>query len=250
MNIENILVIGAQGQMGRLFVRRAEAAGLGVVGLDRPLTPEAVAQGARGADLVLLAVPAAAMPSVAGMCAQTMGGDQILADICSVKTGPLAAMLCAYAGPVVGTHPLFGPNPAEGDRRVAMVPGRDDAALMAVTAFMERLGFECFDTDAAEHDLAMASIQGLNFVTTVSYLATLAGRPEIERFLTPSFNRRLDSARKMLTEDGDLFASLVEVNPYTQEAIRNFRSILNIAAGGDIELLCSRANWWWRSEQS
>lgn len=235
--------------MGRLFVERAEAAGISVAGLDRPLTDEAMARGVAGADMVLLAVPTAAMREVSERCARAMGPDQILADLCSVKTGPLADMLAAHAGPVVGTHPLFGPNPAPGDTRVAMVPGRGDEAFKAVTAFMQRLGFTTFDTDADEHDLAMASIQGLNFVTTVSYLATLAGRPEIEQFLTPSFNRRLEAARKMLTEDGELFSSLVEVNPFTQQAVRNFRSMLSIAAGGDIELLCSRANWWWRHDR-
>lgn len=250
MNIENILIIGAQGQMGRLFVRRSEAAGLTVRGLDRPLTPQAVARGVDGADMVLLTVPAAAMADVSGMCAAVMKPHQILADICSVKTGPVADMLAAHAGPVVGTHPLFGPDPDPEDVRVAMVPGRDEAAFAAVCAYMERLGFAPFTTDSDEHDLAMASIQGLNFVTTVSYLATLANRPEFERFITPSFNRRLDAARKMLTEDSELFSSLVEINPYSQEAIRNFRSLLNIAAGGDIELLSARANWWWRNDDS
>ncbi|MBU1003904.1 MAG: prephenate dehydrogenase/arogenate dehydrogenase family protein [Proteobacteria bacterium] len=250
MNIENILIIGAQGQMGRLFARRSQDAGLTVRGLDRPLTAEAVAQGARGAQMVLLAVPAAAMADVSGMCAEAMGPQQILVDLCSVKTAPLDDMLAAHPGPVVGTHPLFGPNPDPGDVRVAMVPGRDDAAFEAVCAYMRRLGFAPFTTNVDEHDLAMASIQGLNFVTTVSYLATLANRPEFERFITPSFNRRLEAARKMLTEDSELFASLVEINPYTQEAVRNFRSLLNIAAGGDIELLSARANWWWRNGQS
>lgn len=246
MNIGDICLVGAEGRMGRMLAGRARAAGMGVRGVDRPLTAEAVARAASGADLVLLAVPAAALGEVAGLCAAAMEPGQILADICSVKVAPMVEMLAAHPGPVVGTHPLFGPEPAEDELRVALVPGRGDDAARAVDACLRALGFETFVTDAEEHDEAMASIQGLNFVTTVSYLATLAHRPELDRFMTPSFHRRLDAARKMLTQDSGMFSGLLEVNPYTQEAVRNFRSMLNIAAGGDIELLVERANWWWR----
>ncbi|NJB68262.1 prephenate dehydrogenase [Desulfobaculum xiamenense] len=250
MQIETILVIGSQGRMGRLFATRAQAAGLGVRGVDRPLSPALVAEAARGADLVLLAVPAAAMVDVAVMCAGVMDASQILADICSVKVKPVQAMLAAYSGPVVGTHPLFGPEPKDGETRVAVTPGRDDAARDAVEAFFARMGFAPFRTTAEEHDRAMAAIQGLNFVTTVSYFAALADRPELENFITPSFNRRLDAARKMLTEDAELFCGLMDANPFTQESVRAFRSMLNIAAGGDIELLAEKANWWWRERNS
>lgn len=250
MNITNICIVGSEGRMGRMLAERATAAGLGVSGVDRPLSAASVADAVAGTELVLLAVPAAAFDEVARLCASAMEPEQILSDICSVKAQPMAQMLAAHAGPVVGTHPLFGPEPADDDLRVAVVPGRDDAARDAVSTCLAAMGFAPFDSDADEHDLAMAHIQGLNFVTTVSYLATLAHRPELERYITPSFNRRLDAARKMLTEDSGLFSGLMEANPFTQEAVRNFRSMLNIAAGGDIELLAARANWWWRSDDS
>lgn len=248
MQIESLLVVGSQGRMGQLFMQRAESCGLGVRGVDRPLSRSAVAEAARGADLVLLAVPASAMQEVAALCASVMTPPQILADICSVKVAPVAAMMAVYDGPVVGTHPLFGPAPSADDRRVAVAGGRDDAARDAVQACFTRMGFDSFMTTVDEHDSAMAAIQGLNFVTTVSYFAALAGREELEKFITPSFNRRLDAARKMLTEDAELFCGLMDVNPHTQESVRAFRSMLNIAAGGDIELLAERANWWWRRD--
>jgi prephenate dehydrogenase len=37
----------------------------------------------------------------------------------------------------------------------------------------------------------------------------------------------------------------MDANPYTQDSVRAYRAMLNIAAGGDIELLCERADWWW-----
>ncbi len=244
-NISDILLVGAGGRMGRLLAGRARAAGLAVRGLDAPLTPGALAREARGAELVLLAVPAAAVAEVARLCAAAMGPEQIMADICSVKVRPLAEMLAAHSGPVVGTHPLFGPDPAPDATRVAVVPGRGEAAARAVADLMARLGFTPFAATAEEHDRAVADIQGLNFITSVAYLATLAHRPELAAFITPSFRRRLDAARKMLTEDSALFAGLMDANPYTQDSVRAYRAMLNIAAGGDIELLCERADWWW-----
>ncbi|SKA80547.1 prephenate dehydrogenase/arogenate dehydrogenase family protein [Desulfobaculum bizertense] len=244
--IQRVLIVGSTGKMGRLFMQRAQEAGLEVRGVDRPLTPESVAEAAQGVDLVLLAVPASAMSKVSALCASVMQAPQILADVCSVKVNPVKSMMRLYDGPVVGTHPLFGPNPAEGEVSTAITPGRDDNASHMVLDFFLAMGFSAFMCSAEEHDQAMASIQGLNFVTTVSYFAALAHKPELDRFITPSFTRRLNAARKMLTQDAELFAGFIEENPFTQDAVKSFRSMLNIAAGGDIELLAERANWWWR----
>jgi prephenate dehydrogenase len=166
-------------------------------------------------------------------------------------------MLRGFAGAVVGTHPLFGPEPAAGQPlRVAVTPGRPDGgapgsadAAASMDEWLFRLGFEPFRTTAAEHDRALALIQGLNFVTQLAYLATAADHPEIREFVTPSFTRRLESARKMVSEDGEMFKAIFEANPFSQEAVRGFRSHLNLAAGGDVDLLLDKAGWWWRSSE-
>ncbi len=253
MDIRTVAVIGGSGRMGRLFVERSLAVGIEARAVDRPLTPDVLAKGLRGADLVLLSVPAQAMAQVSALAAAHMDGDQILADVTSVKVKPLAKMLEAYDGPVVGTHPLFGPDGgpdggAGGPSRVAVCQGRDAGAAQAVADWFRAMGFDAFMARAEDHDRAVARIQGLNFVTTVAYLAALADQPEILDFVTPSFTRRLDAARKMLTEDDRLFVTLFDSNPYGQEAVRLYRSMLNVAAGGDVELLAERAKWWWRGQ--
>ncbi len=252
MSIESVLVVGGKGQMGALFAARCREAGLTVLDLDRPLTGAALRGAVPQVDLVLLAVPVPAVEEVAARCAELMRPPQILADLASVKIVPMAGMLAAYAGPVVGTHPLFGPEPPE-EARVAVMPGRaanaeDREACDEVQEFMRRLGFAPFLSSPEEHDRAVAMIQGLNFVTTVSYLAALARQEGISRYLTPSFHRRLDSAEKMLTTDAELFTTLFETNPFGQDAVRHFRNFLHIAAGGDVDLLVHRAQWWWSEE--
>ncbi|GAB6060344.1 prephenate dehydrogenase/arogenate dehydrogenase family protein [Desulfonatronum parangueonense] len=244
--ISRCCVIGAGGRMGGLFVSRFKEAGFETTGLDQPLEAPLLAEVLPVQDLVLLAVPAPAMEEVLAKCAPHCRLDSILMDICSVKIQPLRLMLDHHPGPVVGTHPLFGQDPGE-EPRVAVIPGRDEQAMQMVAQLLQGLGFQTFPTTAETHDRAMAAIQGLNFVTTAAYLAALAGDDALRDFLTPSFERRLEAARKMLTEDAALFADLFEANPYSQDAVRQFRSHLNIAAGGDVDVLAQRAGWWWRS---
>jgi prephenate dehydrogenase len=218
-----------------------------VLSLEKPLDRDTLGQTLGTAEVVILAVPITALDEVLDEIVPVLAQGAVLADICSVKLMPLDKMLGAYEGPVVGTHPLFGPNPSPEDAlRVAICPGRGDAGLAMVEGIFGRAGFSTFRTTAEAHDKAMAFIQGLNFVTTVSYLSCLPGEKEIERFLTPSFRRRMDSARKMLVEDAPMFAALVEENPFSADVVRRFRSYLNIAAGGDLELAAERALSWWR----
>ncbi len=244
--IRRVAIIGAGGQMGGMFAARSLAAGHEVRAMDRPLNLEKLRQGIRGADLLLLSVPAKAVDEVLELVVQVLEPPQILIDNVSVKEQPLASMLRHYAGPVVGTHPLFGPVPPE-EARVALTPGRDNkdgAACRAVAAWMQELGFTPFETTAEEHDRAAAVIQGLNFVTTVAYLSVLAHDKGVKQFLTPSFERRLEAARKMVTQDAELFAMLFETNPFSQDAVRSYRNYLHVAAGGDIDILVERAKWW------
>ncbi len=245
--VRSLAVAGAGGQMGALFVEAARRAGLEVRPLSRPLTPERVDAAVRGVDLVLLSVPINTMGAVLDAVASELDPGCILADLCSVKVLPLKQMLEAFPGAVVGAHPLFGPVIPEGfEPRVAVCPGRDEAAARAVAGVMQRLGYSPFFCTAEEHDRALAVVQGLNFTTTVAYLASLREVDPQGRFLTPSLQRRLDSARKMLTQDREMFGVIAESNPFSQEAVRRFRSLLSLAAGGDLDLLADQAGWWWR----
>lgn len=253
-DIRAITVVGASGKMGRLFVTRSRQAGLTAFELDRPYdSPKGIETCERDlprSDLLVLSVPAQAMGDVLGKLLPYVPEGCIIADVCSVKVRPLEEMVRLYPGPVVGTHPLFGPVPPEDVvPKVAVCPGRpgDEAAAQAVEAWFTLMGFGPFRATPQEHDRAMAYVQGLNFVTTVAYLAT-GSFEDLDRYLTPSFKRRLAAAKKLITEDAGLFRLIYEANPHSLEMVRAFRNYLNVAAGGDLELLVERAKGWWKKE--
>ncbi len=249
MTINSVSIVGGKGAMGQLFHHLLQSKQVETVVLDKPLNRGDLDSFLPGRDLVILAVPIQAMGQVLSMLTPCLDSRTVLADICSVKVKPLNMMLTAHQGPVVGTHPLFGPQPEPGSElRVSLVPGRDDQALNEVSELFQRLGLCPFSSTAEEHDRALAYIQGLNYVTTVSYLAAFSPDENIARFMTPSFHRRLQSARKMLTQDGELFTSLFEDNPYCHEAVRHYRSFLNLAAAGEVDLLRGKAGWWWPAD--
>lgn len=248
----SVAVVGHTGRMGQMLHTRFQTAGFVVRGVDLPLDAGAVAQACTPARVVLLCVPAAHLREVSALVSPHMHADAILADITSVKVQPMADMQRAWKGAVVGTHPLFGPVPQpESDLPVVLTPGtRATAEHIALVKFLfQTMGCRVFTSTADLHDEAMAAIQGLNFISSVAYFATLAHKPEFLPFLTPSFRRRQEAARKLLTEDAQLFEGLFEANPYSHDTVRQFRAFLSVAAGGDLSLLSERALWWWQSAQ-
>lgn len=245
-----LALIGHTGRMGHMLHSRLLNAGFEVRGVDLPFAESAVAKACRGAQLVLLCVPAAHLREVSFLVSPHMQPDAVLADITSVKVQPLEDMRKAWQGAIVGTHPLFGPKPGpDADLPVVLTPAPSAAAehCARVEAVFHAIGCRVFTSTAALHDEAMAAIQGLNFISSVAYFATLAHKEEYLPFLTPSFRRRYEAARKLLTEDAQLFEGLYESNPYSHDAVRQFRAFLSVAAGGDLSLLIERAQWWWQN---
>lgn len=247
-------LVGCRGRMGTLLCDRWTTSGHKVLGVDQPLAKGDLTRLAEECEAIFICVPAGAMAEVLSLLLPHLAAVTplpVLADITSVKMRPLQQMEASYTGPVVGTHPLFGPKPLETDLRVCVTPGRtaEEHHIQLIERLFTDMGCATFRSTAEEHDKAAASIQGLNFISSLAYFATLAEHEEWLPFVTPSFRRRLDAARKMLTEDAPLFEWLFEANPMSQESIRQYRAFLNVAAGGDINVLVQRARWWWQEPQ-
>lgn len=267
-----VAIIGHRGRMGAMLMRRWLAAGLAVSGADRDSADDAdinaaatmpttmparnaiagaaIREAVAGARVVILAVPALVLPSLLDQAAPCLTAGQILADVTSVKMRPMREMEKRYAGPVVGTHPLFGPEPLPEDMLTAIVPGSNavEEDIRIVEGLFGLAGSRSFRTTAEKHDRGAAYVQGLNFVSSAAYLASLAQRDDILPFLTPSFRRRLESARKLLTEDAPMFQGFTTANPLTADAIHTFRLFLDLVEGGGLPDVVCRARWWYERE--
>lgn len=247
---ERIVIVGCRGRMGSMLMERfTHNAAVSPAGVDLPFEEEDLARACRGARMVLLCIPATAISATVEKLRPFMDENAILADITSVKELPMQHMESLWNGPVVGTHPLFGPVPAEDlELRVTIVPGAH--ASEEDTKFVEGLfqSFGCvtFRATAEEHDMAEAKIQGMNFITSAVYFAMTAEDPALLPYITPSFLRRMNSTEKQLMEDGPLFTWLFEANPHSQAMTRQYRNLLSLAAAGDVDLILHKAQWWWK----
>ena len=244
-----------------MLAARLQAGGHEVRGVDlaRPvghdigteplfLDRNACAEAMKDVAVVLLCVPVSAYRDVLDVLQPLLHPPQLLMDIGSVKTLPLQWMEAAHQGPIVGTHPLFGPNPSASDNpTAALVPGKcaADADLATVRALFQSAGVATFTTTAEEHDRAVAYVQCLNFMTSAAYFAAVPQSEAITPFLTPSFRRRLAEQRKLLTEDAPMFRVFTEANPQVSGVLDHFRAMLREAESGGLEHLTAQAAGWY-----
>ncbi len=108
------------------FEKRLKSQGeFTVYGIDRPFNYSYMDSIFKDLDMVLLCIPAYAIKDVVLGLSSKLNKNTILVDICSVKVLPMEAMLKSHCGPVVGTHPLFGPDPGPDiPLKIAIVRGR------------------------------------------------------------------------------------------------------------------------------
>jgi prephenate dehydrogenase len=186
----DLLVVGA-GAMGRWFAAATADATDAVAFADRDAAAAAAAADAVGGravenppaetfDAVCIAVPIPAVESAVATYADR--ADRALLDVTGVAAPAVAAMGDhALDLERVSLHPLFAPPRAPGN--VAVVADRagpvTDELLEALTA----RGNDLFETTAAEHDEAMATVQGAAHAAVLSY--ALAASEVREEFHTP-----------------------------------------------------------------
>jgi chorismate mutase/prephenate dehydrogenase len=107
-NLRPVVIVGGGGQMGRLFEKMLTLSGYQVRILEKDDWARA-ADIVADAGMVIVSVPIHATVDTIGQL-PPLPADCILVDLASVKAEPLQAMLAAHRGPVLGLHPMFGPD--------------------------------------------------------------------------------------------------------------------------------------------
>ncbi len=243
----DVVIAGSRGAMGAMLLRRISATGRRMLGIDREedkngelaLSATELARLIPQGRIVMLCVPVTALPGVLASVTPHMRSGQILMDITSVKILPMRQMQEAWGGPVIGSHPLFGPNPDPADMRVPLTPGENAAEehIALVEKLFRDMGCETFRTTAEEHDRGVGFAQSLNFTLSAAFFALLARQEAslphgVRPFLTPSFKRHMEAARKHLTQDTAMFCEFTASNPRFTEVLEAYRDMLREAGTG------------------
>jgi len=187
-------------------------------------------------DLCLLAVPISITPSVAAAIAGHLPGGCVLADITSLKSEPLAAMLKAYTGPVVGLHPLFSPATTTMDKQiVAVSPGRQPESCQWLLDQLAVWGNVLVETPADEHDEIMGIVQALRHFATFAFGQFLCSRQvPILRTLelsSPIYRLELAMVGRLFAQDPSLYAEIVFATPERLALLKAFIGSLNANLG-------------------
>jgi prephenate dehydrogenase len=161
----------------------------------------------------------------------------------------------SFSGEVVGAHPLFGPDPEPADMKVALVRGRRAGAESRALAqhLFRSMGCATFWTTAEEHDRKAGFAQSLNFTVSAAFFCALARQEGIRPFLTPSFRRAREAARKHLTVDAAMFCEFTALNPEFPEVLSGYRELLAGVAGAGTEglaRLAAEAARWYDAEEA
>lgn len=248
-----VAIIGIDGRMGSMLSQRLQAAGYEVDGMDlkpgsRITSQSGLARLLTRARIILLCVPVGSLCRCLEDVSNFLSSGHLLMDITSVKALPMAWMEEVFPGAVVGSHPMFGPEPRQEDMKVALVRGSraTEADCAEAAQLFKSFGCEVFWSGADEHDRGVALSQSLTFAVSAAFFAALERHEGIEAYLTPSFKRHLEAARMHLTQDAPMFLEFSGMNPEFPMALKEFRSVFDELAAGNLKSVAAEAARWYK----
>ena len=228
-DLGQVVVIGGRGALGKVFVTLFEKSGYDVVALEKEdwLKDDTDAL-LRSAKLVIVAVPIIVTEPVVGRLSM-LSDDCILADITSIKGKPLKAMLDVHKGPVVGLHPMFGPDSPGMIKQVVVVcDGRQPDAYSWLVEQMTTWGATIHHSSAQEHDEAMAFIQVMRHFNTFVYGQHLAGENpnlnDLTVFSSPIYRLELVMVGRLFAQAPELYGDIIFSNPDNFKLLRRFHN--------------------------
>ena len=224
-DLGKVVIIGGQGQLGRLFAQLFSLSGYRVETLEQADWPRADAILA-DAGLVMVAVPIDVTCEVIDRLG-TLPADCLLVDVTSVKAAPLAHMLAVHQGPVLGLHPMFGPDVASLAKQVIVCcQGRDGAASQWLLDQMTIWGARLQQVEAKAHDEAMTLIQALRHFATFAYGWHLSREgADLERLLnlsSPIYRLELAMVGRLFAQDPELYADIILSSPQNLAMVRRY----------------------------
>ncbi|EGV05029.1 chorismate mutase [Haemophilus pittmaniae HK 85] len=226
-HIKKIVIVGGYGKMGQLFARYLRASGYPISILDREDWDVAEAI-LTNADVVIVSVPIANTLKTIERLKSYLTKNMLLADLTSVKREPLAKMLEVHQGPVLGLHPMFGPDiPSMAKQVVVRCDGRDAEQYQWLLAQIEIWGAKIYQTDAAEHDHNMTYVQALRHFATFANGLHLSKQPvnlaNLLALSSPIYRLELAMIGRLFAQDAALYADIIMDKPENLQVIESLK---------------------------
>ena len=224
-DLRNIVVIGGKGKLGQLFCRMFKLSGYHVDILERD-DWENSEHLLRTAGMVVVTVPIDLTETVIRRL-NHLPKDCILCDLTSIKAVPMRAMLEVHSGPVVGFHPMFGPDTSSFAKQVILCShGRDMHQYQWLLDQFSIWGVTLRDVDYDSHDDAMTLIQALRHFTSFTYGLHLSREnPNLDQLVelsSPIYRLELAMVGRLFAQNPNLYGDIILSSPKNVTMIRRF----------------------------
>ncbi|MCL1141441.1 bifunctional chorismate mutase/prephenate dehydrogenase [Shewanella gaetbuli] len=240
-DLGHIVVVGGEGQLGQLFTQMLTLSGYSVKSLDKNDWQRADAL-FDGAGMVLVTVPIKVTCDVIKTHLTRLPDTCILADLTSIKEQPVDTMLLAHKGPVVGLHPMFGPDVGSLAKQVVVVcHGRQAEAYQWLLDQIAIWGARIVEAEPVKHDKAMQLVQAMRHFSSFVYGMNLCKEDaEIDtllQFSSPIYRLELAMVGRLFAQDPELYADIIFAQQGSQDVIAdyldNYRDALAMLKSGD-----------------
>ncbi len=221
-----VVIVGGAGGMGKILQAFFRRHGHPVRILERDDWPRA-REILAGAGIVVVSVPIDVTIAVIKQLGPLLDPDTLLCDVTSVKRAPVEAMLKAHTGPVLGMHPMFGPDVVDLARQVFVyVRARCPEASEELRRDLLSEDVSVVECSAADHDRSMSIIQALRHFTTYAYGVFLSKiRPDLRQILalsSPIYRLELEMVGRLFAQDPRLYADIVLSSEANADIIRAY----------------------------
>jgi chorismate mutase/prephenate dehydrogenase len=220
-----IVIIGGAGQLGKIFVDLFTRSEYNVAILeenDWPRSDDILA----GADVVIVAVPIR-WTSTTIQKLTKLPKDCILTDVTSIKEMPIYEMMKAHVGPVVGLHPMFGPDISSLIKQTIIVcDGRSSDKYQWLLEQFQVWGAKTYSVEANSHDSAMSMVQVMRHFSTIVYgyhlMAEGADLSQLVEMSSPIYRLELIMVGRLFAQNPILYADIIFANPDNISMMKRF----------------------------
>ncbi|MBU8974687.1 prephenate dehydrogenase [Lysobacter sp. FW306-1B-D06B] len=217
-----------EGRMGLTVV------GHDVVGDDTMAPIELV----RRADVLIFSAPIRRTPTLISEYVTLADGAErgrLWMDVTSTKDAPVAELLRSQAE-VAGLHPMTAPpkTPTLKGRVLAVCPARIEAWREWFKGFLALTEAECVTVEPAEHDRAMALVQGLVHAAHMAqadvireFAPPLGGLERLHPLRTVGYELDLTVTERILSGNPAIYEDIQFENPHVLPALDRFAQAID-----------------------